>query len=90
MAEIFILDRSLRLNMGRDYNIGDKFYKEPYESVIGTNNYFGFDGGYAVWDRHIPMDEYGHVLENTNKPKEYFINKIYSQFQLDEILKQYV
>jgi hypothetical protein len=66
---------------------GSLFYVEPYKHIQGTNSYHPFSGGYCVWDRHVDMESCTELVEETDKPKEYYINKIYSQYDLDKSLK---
>lgn len=70
-----------------DWNIGDRFFQEPYDSVPGTHNYYPGNGSYALWDKegHWPnILDYLEFIEETDKPKEYFIRPIYTQEQWDK------
>ena len=85
--EIYECIKPFSTNFG-SWKIGDKFYKEPYESVEGTNNYYPFNGSYPLWDRNIQMGDILRKIEDTDEPKEYYINKVYSQWELDEIVNK--
>lgn len=69
------------------HSIGDLFYVEPYKHVEGTNNYHPFSGGYCVWDRHVDISSCAELVEETDKPKEYYTSKRYTQYELEKSLK---
>jgi len=86
--EVYRFIKPLRTNLNY-FKEGDLIYKEPYESVSGTNNYYGFNGSYALWDRSIPeIKSYLEKAFDTDKPKEYFINKVYTQYEVDEMISK--
>ncbi len=73
--EVYKFIEPLFTNFGTN-NIGELVYKEPY--VIGndtTFNYYPLKGGYPIWDRNIKIKDYIEKAFDTDKPKEYFINK---------------
>lgn len=56
--------------------------------------YHPFEGGYPMWERDYGkdnpeslyfVDEYLEFVTETDKPKEYYLNKKYSQAEVDEI-----
>lgn len=86
MNGIYELIKPLTVTLGifsTTFNLGDKFYKEPNEGVEGTSNYYPFNGGYPIWDRQVDMDKVSKKVEDTTKSKEYYIQKIYSQCEMD-------
>lgn len=40
-----------------------------------------------MWDRNIDLSDIIEKSFDTDKPKEYFINKRYSQYEVDEMIK---
>lgn len=73
-----------------EYKQGDLFYKPTDESEYKTigADYYPANGSYAVSERQDFkfVDEYFEFVETTDKPKEYYINKKYTQYDLDNIL----
>jgi hypothetical protein len=84
--EVYKVHTDIRTNLG-SHKVGELLFKEPYDSVPGTNNYYPMSGGYPMWDRNIDVILYAEKAFDTDKPKEYFINKKYSQYEVDEMLK---
>lgn len=74
-----------------DYKEGDRFFKptdiSEYKTIGPT--YFPENGSYGVSERENFkfVDEYFEFVEETDKPIEYFTQKIYTEYQLQEILK---
>jgi len=82
---------------------GDLFYgnieKDLYwtkEKPLYKTFYYPFSGGYPMWERdygkdnpdsHYFVDEFLEILYETDKPKEYYLGKKFSQYELDKILK---
>lgn len=73
------------------HNKGDLFYEQindkgkPYEHLT----YNPFKGGYPMWEREDFkfVDEYLEFVKDTDKPMDYFLDKKYTQSQVDEMLK---
>ena len=87
MNAVYEIIKPLRTNM-HSFNIGDRLYKEPYDFMdMGGNHYYPFSGGYSLWDKQIDVENYAHKIFDTDKPKEYYIDRIYTQEQVDEMLK---
>lgn len=85
--EIYSVTHPFKTTFG-NWVVGDRFYKEPYNSVPGTNNYYPLNGSYPLWDRHIPdIENFMSKTAETDRPKEYFIDKIYTQEQWDNAKK---
>jgi len=84
------------------HNKGDLFYEEIEEDKNWPNGkvtycifYYPFKGGYPIWERDYGndnpdsfyfVDEYLEFVSETDKPKEYFLNKKYSQSEVDKML----
>jgi len=86
MAEIFVIKKDLVTNLGTR-RVGEKLYRESYDITEGSHLYYPMSGGYPIWDVNIPVLDYAEFVEETNNPKEYYINKVYSQFEMDEAIK---
>ena len=69
------------------YKVGELFYVEPYKDVKGTNNYYPFSGGYPIWDRQVDMAKFTELAFTTKKGKNYFIDRKFTQYEVDEMLK---
>lgn len=74
------------------YKEGDLFFKPTDESKYKTigPDYFPQNGSYAVSEREDFkfVDEYFELIEETDKPKEYYIDKVYTQFQVDQMFSK--
>lgn len=82
---------------------GDLFYEETKEDKNWPNGkitidivFHPFKGGYPVWERDYGkdnpesfyfIDEYLELVEETDKSKDYFLDKKYSQAEVDEMMK---
>lgn len=83
--EIWEITKPLNTNMG-SHKVGDLLYREPYTSMgEGEFLWHPFKGGYAIWERQIDVKIYAKKVSTTKKPKSYFINKIYTQEQVDNM-----
>ena len=86
-------NNSIGFHMG--YKKGDRFFKPSDESEFKTigPNYYPENGSYPVAERENSdgifkfVDEYFELIEETDKPKEYYTDKKYSQYDVDNILK---
>lgn len=70
---------------------GERFFGIPNESFPETMMYYPENGGYAVWERddYKFVDEYFELIGESDKKPDYFINPIYTQEQMDEVLKSH-
>lgn len=83
--KIFKLKKDFRSNLHR-LRIGTRFFEEvKTEGPSKVSFYHPENGGYAMWERddYKFVDEYFEFVGETDKPKEYFINKVYTQEQFD-------
>lgn len=85
--EVYKFIKPLFTNLGT-HNIGELVYKEEDKDVFGEkqSHYYPLKGGYPIWDRTIPIQDCIEKAFDTDKPKEYYINKKYTQYDLDNIL----
>ncbi len=66
---------------------GDLFYREPYEcSKPGSSCWHPLSGGYPIADFDFPIYFEMELQYETTKPKEYYLNKVYTQHQVDKLL----
>lgn len=84
------------------HNKGDLFYEEikedknwPDGKITFDTLYHPFKGGYPMWERdygkddpdsHYFVEEYLELVFETDKPKEYYLNKKFSQADIDQML----
>lgn len=85
--EVYKFVKPLFTNMG-NHLVGERIFNQD-GTAEGTNNYYPENGGYPIWDRNIPVMDYVEFVEEVDKPLEYFTQRIYTQCQVDEILKQH-
>jgi hypothetical protein len=87
---------NLRVGFYVEHKKGDLFYKEHDEST-GRNLYYPLKGGYPIWERdygkdnpnsYYFVDKYFELSFETDKPKDYFIDKKYSQYEIEEMLSK--
>ena len=81
---------------------GDLFYQEIKEDMNWPNGkvtyntlYHPFSGGYPMWERDYGkdnpesfyfVDEFLEFVEETDKPKGYYLDKKYSQAEVDKLI----
>lgn len=73
------------IGFGVRYKKGDRLFKPT------GPNFFPENGGYPISERDDFkfVDEYLELVGETDMPKEYYLNKKYSQSEVDEMLKKY-
>src|SRR5882757_3687682 len=74
-----------------NYKKGDIFYKPSEVNELGLKtfgpDYYPENGSYAVSEHgDFHFVEYFELIGETDKPKDYFIDKKYTQAEMDEIL----
>lgn len=83
---------------------GDLFYEEVKKDIRWADDkvtydisYHPFRGGYPMRERDYGkdnpesfyfVDEYLEFVEETDKPREYFLDKKYSQYELDKLINK--
>lgn len=68
------------------HDVGDLFYREPYEcGKEGVSNWHPLRGGYCMWDYESPIEPFMELLFETDKPKEYYLDRKYTQYQVDQM-----
>ena len=84
--EIYKFKENLVTNFGV-HQVGDIVFKDP-SSTEGFEYFIPKRGGYPLWENS--QLRFIHKLEligETDKPPSYFIEKKYTQEQVDEMMK---
>ena len=74
------------------YKKGDLFFKPTDKSEFKTigANYYPANNSYPVSEKQDFkfVDEYFELIGTSRNPKEYYITKKYTQYELDNIIKK--
>ena len=85
---IFKFKKDLHTNLG-NHKIGERVFEGEEAIPLEYEVYYPENGGYPLkensWFKFV--DEYLEFVGETDKPKEYFIEKVYTQEQMDNALK---
>ncbi len=88
MNAVYEITKPLRTNF-HTFSGGEKLYKEPLNTHgLTGNNYYPFSGGYPLWDKQIDVENYATKIFDTDKPREYYIDKVYTQERMDIIMRE--
>ena len=84
--QVYRLTHDVSTSMGTR-RAGDLFYKEGDEGADDVI-FYGFKGGYPIVVRSMPeIIMYMELAFTTDKPKDYFTHKKYSQYEVDQMMK---
>ncbi len=98
--KIYKLKKDFRHGLGNGERIaidlsnkkGERFFKPTDKSEYSTigPDYFPENGSYPISEREDFkfVDEFLEFIEETDKPKEYYLHKKYTQEQVDKMLNK--
>lgn len=90
MATIYQFTKPLNSKF-RSFKIGDLLFREKHPSIKRRFLFYPKDGGYAILDNgDLPIKNKIKLLKKTNHPKEYYIQKKYTQEDVDRVTKNLI
>lgn len=88
MNRIYTLKRQFSVTgIFHTFKVGERFYEEQDKDNNGEYNYYPLSGFYPLWSRNMPhLKDMLELEQETDKPKEYYINKKYTQEFVDQLI----